>query len=69
MLVSARRYAEESTLVTVGDLDIPQVDSLRLLGVTLQITLRWDLDVNNMATLANTSWLSSSAAGWASRIL
>ena len=35
MLVSARRYAEQSTPVTVGDQDIPQVDSLRLLGVTL----------------------------------
>ena len=53
MLVSAHRYAEQSTPVTVGDQDIPQVDSLRLLGVTLQNTLKHHLHVNNMVSKAN----------------
>ena len=53
MPVSARRYAEQSTPVTVDYQDIPQVDSLRLLGVTLQKTLKWDLHVNNMVSKAN----------------
>ena len=53
MLVSTCRYAEQSTPVTAGDQNIPQVDSLRLLGVTLQNTLKWDLHVNNMVSKAN----------------
>ena len=53
MLVSSRRYAEQSTSVTVGDQDIPQVDSLRLLGVVLQNTLKWDLHVKNMVSKTN----------------
>ena len=51
MLVSARRYAEQSTPVTVGYQDIPQVDSLRL----LQKTLKWDLHVNNIVSKAITT--------------
>ena len=53
ILVSTRRYAEQSTPVTVGDQDIPQVHSLRLLDVTLQNILKWDLHVNNMVSKAN----------------
>ena len=52
MFVFARRYAEQSTPVTTGDRDIPQVDSMQLLGVTLQNTLKWDLHVNNMVSKA-----------------
>ena len=68
MLVSTRRYTKQSTPVTVGDQDRhtkqstpvtvgdqdrPHVDSLRLLGLTLQNTLKRDLHVDNRVSKAN----------------
>ena len=52
-LLCPQIYIEQSTPVTAGDQDIPQVDSLRLLGVTLQNALKWGLYVDNRVSKAN----------------
>lgn len=52
MLVTAS-HSQAAAKVTAGDITIPLVESIKLLGVTVQSDLKWDTHVQNMISKAN----------------
>ena len=50
MLVSALRQSQTPARIITNGQEVPNVESLRLLGVTLQSTLKWNLRVDSVTT-------------------
>ena len=63
MIVTFRRDIEHSpTSLVVDNISLERVESYKLLGITMQNNLKWDLHVSEIVTKA--SYFTSSQTEW-----